>query len=76
MWLRAAATIADVDSNKHGGPLSTDVVLGPSAEVSFEIARTRRGAWLVGVGACLLPADAVHDNDALFFPVRLGVRAF
>lgn len=76
VWLRAAATVAAVDSNKDSRVLSTDVVLGPSFEFGFELARTRRGAWLVSAGACLLPADAMRDNDALFFPVKLGFRAF
>jgi hypothetical protein len=75
-WLRAAAAIAAVDSNKEGRVLSTDVVLGPSIEVDYELARSEAGAWMIGAGACLLPADADHDNDALFFPVRLGWRMF
>ncbi len=76
VWLRGAATIAAVDSNKEHKVLGTAVVLGPSLDFGFELARTRRGAWLVSVGACLLPADAMRDNDAIFFPVKLGFRAF
>jgi hypothetical protein len=75
LWLRGAATIADVDSNKTGRTISTDVVLGPAIEVAYEIDREPFGAWFVAVGAALLPADAQRDTDAVFFPLRLGVRA-
>ncbi len=74
LWFRAAATIASVDSNKDGRVLGTDVVLGPSVELSYELSRNAAGAWLVGAGASYLPADARRDNDAVFFPVRLTYR--
>jgi hypothetical protein len=75
LWARAAATIADVDNAKDGRHLSTDVVLGPSVELAYEIARTPRFTWLVAAGACYLPADALRDNDALFVPIRIGLRS-
>ena len=73
-WLRAAATVAAVDSNKDGRVLGSGVVLGPSVDVAYELSRDAAGAWLVGVGVSYLPADARRDNDAVFFPARLTYR--